>query len=790
MKKNYFTIIILLFTTFVFGQNTQTIKGKVIDFETEQPIIGASIYVETPEMIGTASDLDGNFRLEKIPTGKIIVKCTYLGYETYESGPLSLTTGKEFEITIKLIEQVIKTNEVVITATQKGRALNESMVISSKSFDIKETERFAASLNDPGRVALNYPGVQAGQDNDNDVMVRGNSAMGVLWRLEGIDIPNLNHFSRPGSSGGGITALSPSVLARSDFSTGAFPAEYGNAFSSVFDVKFRKGNSERYEFSTNIGVLGLNFAAEGPFSNKGESSFLFNYRYSTLSVLDAVGIHVVSKDTRNIYQDMSFNVNIASKKKARVNFFGVGGISSEITNAKTDTALWEKWTDKKQTDFLTNLGVLGVSWTQLLNDDSYVKTVAAFSYNGLISKDDTLNDLGKDPFQLNSLIDNQYKIGIHSFYNKKISSKFSTKAGLIFDQYFFKTEDGKYDHITNTYDQNIDITSNTQLIQPYAQLKYRVSSKATLIGGLHAVFLTLNNSYSIEPRFSYVQKIGKAHQITLAYGLHGKALPFGNYHFLEDDGLGGTYKPNWNLKMIKSHHLIASYDVNFMKNLHLKIEPFFQYLYHLPVGAAANSTFSLLNGREGFTQQKLESVGTGMNYGVDVSFEKYFSKNWFLMVNASVFKSEYTPKDGKTYNSFYDNRFGLSTMAGYEHPFKKNSSALEMSIRIQYSGGFRGTPIDAAASAIAREAVYDETKPYTIVLPYYFRPDLRLAYKQNKKKFTWKVSLDLANFIDYKNILRETYNVGENKIEYRYQTGLTPILAFQFDFFKTIKKRE
>ncbi len=788
MKYNYFTIIFALITCFSFAQNTQTIKGVVLDFETQQPIFGASVFVETPNLIGTTSDFDGNFKLENIPTGKITLKCTYLGYETYISSPISLTTGKELDLSIKMVEQVLKTNEVVILGTQKGRAKNESMVLSSKSFDIKETQRFAASLNDPGRVALNFPGVQAGQDNDNDVMVRGNSAMGILWRVEGIDVPNVNHFSRPGSSGGGITALSPNVLARSDFSTGAFPSEYGNAFSGVFDVKFRKGNHERYEFSANVGVIGLNFAAEGPFSKKGKSSFLFNYRYSTLSVLDAVGIHVVSEDTRNIYQDMSFNVNIASKKKARVNIFGLGGISSEITNAKTDTAVWEKWTDKRQVDFLTNLGVLGVSWTQLLNEKSYVKTVVAYSYNDVTATEDTLGFNTKNRFRTTALYDTQHKIGVHSFYNKKISAKLSTKAGVHFDQYFFKTIDGKYNHKTDTYRNHIDVASNTQLIRPYAQIKYRVSQKGTFIGGLHAVLLSLNNSYSIEPRVSYTQKIGKMHQVSLAYGLHGKALPFGNYHYTEVDVFGNDYKPNWDLKMIKSHHVIASYDINFLKNYHIKVEPFFQYMFDVPVGVGENSTFSLLNGREGFTNQKLVSDGTGMNYGVDVSFEKYYTKNWFMMFNAGVFQSTYTPKDGKTYNTFYDNRFGLSAMAGYEHPFKKNSSSLELGTRIQYSGGFRGTPIDKIASAEAREAVYDESQPYSLVLPNYFRPDLRIAYKQNKKKFTWKVSLDLANFVDYKNVLRESYNVGTNEIEYRYQTGLTPILAFQFDFYKTIKR--
>lgn len=772
-----------------FAQNTSTIKGRVIDAENAQAIVGATIIVEVPELKGTSTDIDGFFRLEDIPTGKVIVKCSYIGYEPFESSPLSLTTGKEMEITITLTEQVQKTDEVVVMGNANGRVKNESMTVSSKSFDIKETQRFAASLNDPGRVALNYPGVQAGQDNDNDVMVRGNSAVGVLWRLEGIDVPNVNHFSRPGSSGGGITALSPNVLARSDFSTGAFPAEYGNAFSSVFDIKFRKGNNERFEFNTNIGVLGLNFSAEGPMAKDGNSSFLFSYRYSTLSVLDAVGIHVVSKDTRNIYQDLSFNIDLGSKKKARINLFGLGGISSEITNAKKDTSVWEKWNDKVQTDFLTNLGVLGVSWTQILNNDAYIKTVIAGTYNDIIDANDTL-DYTANFFNIDSLRATQSKIALHSFYNKKINAKLSLRAGLSFDQYFYNFFQRKYNH--EAAQQNIQINGKgqTQVIQPYAQIKYRLNEKATLIGGFRAIYLSLNNTYSLEPRLSFQQKIGKTQEFNLAYGLHGQVLPLGSYFQISTDSLGNESMPNHDLKMIKSHHIVASYQIRFAKNYKIRLEPYFQYLYDVPVSADSASTEFLLNSRKGFADTKMVSQGKGMNYGIDLSFEKYYTNNWFMMLNASLFKSSYTPLNGKTYHTFYDNRFGISAMGGYEVPFKKNSSALEFGMRIQFSGGFRGTPIDKAASAAAREAVYDQNNPYSIVLPNYFRPDLRIAYKQNKKKFSWNVSLDLANFIDYKNVLRETYNIGTNAIEYKYQTGLTPILAFQFDFYKTLKKKE
>ncbi len=791
MIKFLLSFLFIISLSFSLAQNTQTIRGKVIDSETQQSMIGVSVWVETPEKIGVATDIDGNFKLENIPTGKITIYCSFIGYENYVSSPITLTTGKELVLTIKMVEQIIKTEEVVIVGTQKGRAKNESMVVSSKSFDISETQRFAASLNDPGRVVLNYPGVQAGQDNDNDVLVRGNSAFGVLWRLEGIDVPNLNHFSRPGSSGGGITALSPNLVARSDFSTGGFPAEYGNAISSVFDVKFRKGNNERYEFSTNIGILGLNFGAEGPFSRKGKSSFLFNYRYSTLSVLDAIGIHVVSEKTENIYQDASFNINIPTQKKARFNIFGLGGISSEITKAIQDTSKWESYEDRFETNFLSNLAVLGISWTQLLDDKSFVKTVIATTYNDIIDNDDTLS-YDKKYANLRTFKEKKYKIGLNSFYNRKLSSRFSLKTGISFDQVFFDIDVNELIDSSNTKKQIIKVNNQTQQLQAYAQLKFRISNKGSLLGGLHANYISLNNTFAIEPRLSYQQKIGKAHTITLAYGLNSQALAWGSYYTqVYDNALNAIFLKNKDLKMIKSHHLILAYDLIFLKNYHIKLEPYFQYIYDAPRSVKPNSTLYLLNERKGFAEEEMESKGKGMNYGIDFSFEKFYTDNWFLMANASVFSSTYEASNGKWYSTHYDNRFGLSAMAGKEFVFKKNSSQIELGLRVQYSGGFRYTPIDYNKSLTQKKIVtLDGDKTYTKTYKDYFRPDFRIAYKQNKKKLTWSVSLDLANFVNYKNELRTFYDREKNNVGYKYQTGLTPILAFQIDFYKTLKKKK
>lgn len=771
----------MLMPALVLAQRNQTIKGTVVDAETKQPLVGATVFVETPEMIGASTDIDGKYHLQNVPVGRVEVKCTYIGYEPWTSGLVTLTSGKEMTIDIALEESVNMTKEVTVVATQDGRPRNEMMTVSARSFSIKETQRFAGSINDPGRVALNAPGVTAAQDNDNDVIVRGNSAAGILWRLEGIDVPNLNHFSRPGSSGGGITALSPNVLGNMDFSTGAFPAEYGNAFSGVFDISFRNGNTERHEFMVRAGVLGINAGAEGPMSKKDNgSSYLFNYRYSTLGILGAMGLYVVDANTNNTYQDLNFKINLPNTKKSRISIFGVGGMSEEVGIIKKDTADWKEYINHFKTTFKTNLAVVGVSWTYLLNEKSYIKTVGAFTYNDVVDGDDTL-DYNIQLHPVRNTHFNNTRAAIHTFYNHKFSSRISLRAGIHADENFYTFHESKYvDSLGQTLNL-IDGSGNTTTLQPYVLTKYRPTATTTIIGGVHAVYLRLNNTYSIEPRFSISQKVGGSSQFSFGYGLHGQYLPLGSYFTRYTRQDGSVYYPNLDLKMIQSHHFVLSYELSFLKHYKFKIEPYFQYLYRLPVSSNPNSTYMVLNERSGYAKDSLVNKGTGMNYGVDISIQRFYANHWFVVANGSVFRSQYTPLNGKTYSGAYDSRFVMSLMGGYEFQFK--NSALEVGFRFAYMGGFRYTPIDVNASNQAREAVTIDSLAFTQTYPNYLRPDLRMAYRQNKPKYSWTISLNIGNFIDHKNILRQFYDKQHNELAYKYQMGFIPVLAFQLDFF-------
>jgi CarboxypepD_reg-like domain len=787
------TILPFFFTCllpiFAFAQTaTQTIKGTVIDKDSRQPLIGATIVIEGLEQpLGTSTDLDGNFRLEKVPVGRRTLRCQYIGYEPFVSDNVILNSAKELEYNMELTESGITTEEVTVTAySRPNEALNELSLVSTRSFSVEETQRYAASANDPSRMAMGFPGVQASRDSRSDIVIRGNSGIGLLWRLEGIDIPNPNHFARRGSSGGGITIFSVSMLSNSDFSTGAFPAEYGNAFSGVFDIKFRKGNRDKREHTVRAGMLGLDFATEGPIK-KGRSSYLINYRYSTLGLLNQMGIYLVNPRADNVFQDLSFNLYLPSKNnKSIFTVWGMGGLSDEfLRSAGDDPGEWEKYTDYFRRDFQTNMGAVGATHTWLRNERSFVKTSVAVMGQKILFQNDTLNNV-LTPGIVNDEKYTNLRYTLSAYYSQKIGSKTTLKTGafvslLQYDLQFDKLEgEGNEERYINYLDEN----GSTLLLQPYCQFRFRLSPKWTVNAGAHFMLLTLNNTSSLEPRIATKYQLTELSSFSLAYGLHGRKLPIGTY-FTKVEVNGITTQPNKDLKMIKSHHVVAAYEHLFANKTRLNLEGYFQQLYDVPVSADSNSTFSILNSIDGYGTEKLVNEGTGQNIGLDLTLEKFFNKGTFFLIGASVFNSTYTDLSGKEHNTRYNSNFAGALMGGKEWTFQ-NGSVFQTSFKLLSNGGSRITPLleNANTTRYSREAPYDESRPFEEKVSPFFRPDLRLSYRVNKAKLAWMLALDVQNVINRVNEdgLDRTYDPVTNTWEDRNQSGLTPILSFQMDF--------
>lgn len=789
----YLFSLLLLFLNFYlsFSQNnqTQTIRGKVVDNVSRMPLTGVVLMVNETD-VNAVSDENGDFILENVPLGRQIIQAQYLGYEPYQTEDLIVSSTKEIYLDILLKEQVEVTETVVVSASKGAdevgnQALNDLSVVSTRSFSVEETKRYAASIDDPGRMATALPGVQSDQDNENDVIIRGNSSAGVLWRLEGLEIINPTHFARPASTGGGITVFSAALLGNTDFSTGGFAAEYGNAFSGVFDMRFRKGNMAQREHSAKIGLVGLGFATEGPMK-KGRSSYLINYRYSTLGILNAMGLYVVRENASNTFQDLSFCLTFNSKdNKNEFKIFGVGGISDELWWVKEDTTQWQNTWDYQYEKAGSNLGVLGVSYRRLLNEKSYLKTTVGSVFSHIFSTqyEPEITDFNnRDSFELYD-----YKIlrsQAHIMYSYKFSNQFRLKAGGMFHaiSHWLNLSERRPKDVENQQYLTVRNATTDFLIQGYAQGSYRPTNKLTINAGVHALFFAMNNTYSIEPRISLQYKPFSKTTISAAYGLHGKVIPIGTYYLQIRNQQGNITQPNKNLQIAKWHHAILSYQQVIALGFRATIEGYYQYGFDIPTSPDSASTYWLFNERQAFGYEAMISEGQAQNYGVDLTIEKAFGRNFFLLLTGSIYQSQYKSfGDSEWRNTRVNKGWGTSLMGGYEFTFKKGG-VLQVGLKNFLAGGIRYTPADEAASKTAGVLVEDSNNAFGAQAPIYFRLDTRIAYRKNHKKLSYTIALDIQNVANYKNIIYYAYDRQKNSLFPRYQSGILPIISLQIDF--------
>jgi hypothetical protein len=335
--------------------------------------------------------VNGEFRLGKIPIGRIALKISYLGYETKTISDIVVNSGKEVVLDLSMQESVTKMDEVVVKAyKKKGEAVNEMMQQSTHSITLEETKRFTGGMDDPARVVSSFAGVASTPKGGSDIIVRGNSPKYMQWRLDGAEISSPYHMDDQNSSFGALTALNNNLLATSDFYTGAFSSEYGDVLSCVYDVKLISGNNEKFEMTGGIGLMGTDFTIEGPFRKGYAGSYLFNYRYSTISLINHLGIIDVPGVVD--YQDATFKILLPTKRTGTFSLYGLGGKSGfsmeNIGPTGLSTPGRPTTSSLNSKDFFKNnyLANLGMNHTLSLNSKSFVKT--SFNYSGTGAMDD------------------------------------------------------------------------------------------------------------------------------------------------------------------------------------------------------------------------------------------------------------------------------------------------------------------------------------------------------------------------------------------------------------------
>lgn len=815
--KNVFLFLILI-SHIAFAQITQTVKGKVVDKPTGIGLPGVIVKIKGDESnkLAASTDANGVYKIAGVPIGRQTIIYTMMGYKTRVFTDQIITSGKEFYLEVEMDESAVDIAEVEVKASeQKNDDVLTMQSINVKSFNLEETERYPGSRQDPARAAQNFAGVQGNNDSRNDIVVRGNSPSGLLWRLEEVDIPNPNHFAVAGSAGGPQSLINNKYLANSDFYTGAFPANYGNALGAVFDLKMRNGNNEKHERTAQLGFLGTELAVEGPLNKNTGSSYLIAYRYSTLKLFSAVNFKLGTSAVPG-YQDIGYRFNFPTKKAGVFSFSGIGGLSAiDIILSKGTVRPKELYGDQNRDQlFRTNMGVAILSHIYSINSKTLMKTTLAYSGQGVNSKHYQVvrypNFKPKDTLPM--ILDynfNEYKSTLSWFVKHKINNRNSFKVGVFVNDiridFYDKIKiNSLFDTIPSVIDakpfkKREEVKTNFQLIQPYFAYVYKHTDKLTINAGLFTQVLTLNNKYAIEPRASLKYDIRNNQSISLAYGLHSQMQPTYIYYAIPDSIIEGNKviansdrkTTNRNLDFSKSQHLVLGYDIFPSKHLRIKTEVYYQQLWDVPVYQVPSGV-SLINRGATFTRfypiYTMENKGTGYNYGLEFTLEKLFHNHFFLLYSGSLFDSKYKGSDGKVHNTDFNGNYMMNLLTGLEYALgKEKKNSISIGTKFTYGGGRRYSPVDINASNAIMDVVPVSDSINTKQFDPYSRLDFRLSYKINGKKVSTEIALDILNILSTKNVLALSYapdpaDLKKDPLIKNYQLGFLPLFYVKVDF--------
>lgn len=788
MKKMIILLGLVVAAMTVKAQTaTQTIKGTVLDEQSGNMLPLATISLEgagVSKMV--LADSLGVFKLKNVPLGRQTIRVTLVGYEEAVVRNIEVTAGKEVQLEIRIRESIKKMDEVVLkSGKQKFKAINETAVVSARQLSMDEAVRYSGTRNDPSRMAQNFAGVSGSNDARNDIVIRGNSPAGVLWRMEGIDIPNPNHYSTLGSTGGPVTILNTNTLKNSDFITSAFPSQYGNAVAGVFDLRMRNGNNEKYEFLGQIGFNGFEFGAEGPLSKKNKSSFLLNYRYSFIAVVQKLGLSVGTGNATPYYQDLNFKVNIPTKKAGTFSLFGLGGeshINFKAADEDEDNLYATSDGSLRDRNFTSLTGVTGFTHTYFFNPTTSGKFLLAVA--GMDSKyDEVFYNSNREDTRAFYKKNTQVKTSAGYTLNKKFSSKDQLTAGIVADKSHLKLRqdyipDG--DSVLTTFFRT-DV--NVWLLRGYANFSHRFTDKLSSNLGLYYQAFTLNDKQSVEPRWNIKYQLRPNQSISFGTGLHSQTQPLEIYYYQTKNSSGQTELTNKDLGFVKSIHNVIGYDINFSKNLRFKAEAYGQYIFNAAVEKTPSS-FSMLNSGADFyfpDKTNLVNEGKGYNYGLEFTLERFLHKGFYYLVTTSVFQSKYKGSDNVWRNTAFNTGFVANMLAGKEFKMGKKGT-VGIDTKVAYAGGQPYTPFDLAASAAAGYVVFKTNEAYSLRNDAYLRWDLKFSYARNGKRVTQKWYIDLQNMTSRENVYIKTLNPQTGKTNMINQIGFFPNVNYQITF--------
>ena len=738
-------------------------------------MIGVTITVENGTTLATISDTEGNFVINDVPVGRHSVRATFIGYEPVLLKEQLVTSGKELVLTLKMRESISELGEVVIKPrVNKQLPLNEMAQVGARMFSVEEASRYAGGMADPARTASMFAGVATGGAT-NGISIHGNSPQMLQWRVEGVEVNNPNHFAEITEAGGGIfTSLNGTVLANSDFLTGAMPAEYGNALSGVFDMKMRVGNNTKYEHAVQVGTLGVDFASEGPLCKGSKASYLVNYRYSFLEI--AKKIHAINMEKETLdYQDLSFKLNMPTTKAGTFAVWFTGLIDN-YENEVPDVPEWETLWDMNDSWSRQRNCAMGVTHNYRFKSGgtlhSSVAYTGAYRKLGVTNYDEQMTKTpGMDG------CNSERNVIISTQHQYKVSSRYTMQNGFEHRHMAFNTWLDWIHEAGGPLYRVYESDGNTGLTRLYSSHKVALSNRLSTVTGVNVMWFNLNNQWLVEPRVSVQYKTSPSSTLSLAYAMNSRKENTDTY-FVNDTS-------NSNLGLTRSHHISASFAQRLGENAMIKIEPYWQWLFDVPV--EQGTTYSILNHRNFFQDRALVNEGAGCNYGIDFTLERYLKDGFYGMLTTTLFKSEYRDAQGQWHHSRHDRGFITNILGGKEWMVGKNrKNVFGVNGRLTLMGGDRYTPIpdditfeDVMLRPDKSVPEIDGLDPYNAQKGMNVGYAFSVKYTINKRHTSHHFILE---YLQMRTFQGQTFDLRSHEVVDKFTSLTFPNIAYRVEF--------
>lgn len=786
-RKLLFLISFCLLSHLLLAQEFQQLfKGTVADLESHKPLYGVYVICTScADQNISVTDTLGRFKIQ-LPLGHHTFLFRNLGYVTREIPDIQIGSGKEVFLNVFLTEQVFQTEDVDVKASST-RWLNPMATVSARTLRSQDATRYAAGYFDASRMVVNFAGVSSGtSDDSNEIIVRGNSPRGLLWRLEGVEIPNPNHFSNgQGSSGGGYSSVTTNVLSGFDFFTGSFPAEYSNATSGVMDLNLRNGNAESREYSLALSVLGAEASGEGPIGKNHKNSFLFDYRLADFGYLTKLGI--LDEKTLGIVprtSDYAFKSTFRTEKTGTFDLFAIGGSSRAGDVASTDIQKMKAGGDLDEYLEVQTTAVAGIKHSISLPDNkTYIRNTVAFTYQYNSTQNDKIDTLLNKTL---TYIDRfEYPaFRFSSLINHKFNARHSLRAGFTFNQVSGQMFAIRLNS-KQLFDTLMDARASGRYGSAFAQWKYRVGDWLETNTGFNVLISGITHELVFEPRWGMRIILPKKQAVNFGIGLHSRIEPLSVYHFKTKVSASLRDERNLDLKSTKAFHLTAGYSRNFGQNFQFSMEAYLQNLWDVPINSIPSGQFSLLNSIGGLPDVIMANSGKGKNTGLEFTLEKSFSNQYYFLATASLFNSKYLAADGNWYNTYFNTNYVYNLLGGKEfRTGKNNQNTFGLKLRFNYRGGYRYTPVDETASLKSKRVIYQTSETYGQRLPDFRRFDFGMSYRINKQNSAWIILADIQNFMNTRNILRRKFEYRNKQINVLNSKGIgfVPVLTVRVEF--------